>query len=78
MSTEAKMSLADVAFALRDEQLQAKVVHYKAELETSPELDAITQQVIKELQTSAGRGARACSRSAGRRPPTTARSSRSS
>ena len=51
MSTSAKMSLADVAMALRDEQLQAKVVHYKAELETSPELDAVTQQVIQELQS---------------------------
>jgi hypothetical protein len=44
------MSLADIALALRDEQLEAKVVHYKAELATSPELDAVTQQVIKELQ----------------------------
>jgi hypothetical protein len=50
MSTHEKMSLADVALALRDEQLEAKVVHYKAELATSPELDAVTQQVIKELQ----------------------------
>ncbi len=51
MSTEAKMSLADVALALRDEQLEAKVVHYKAELATNSELDAVTQQVIEELQT---------------------------
>jgi hypothetical protein len=51
MSTHAKMSLADIALALRDEQLQAKVVHYKAELATSPELDAVTQQVIEELQS---------------------------
>lgn len=50
MSTEAKLSLADAALALRDEQLEAKVVHYKAELETSPELDAITRQVIEEVQ----------------------------
>ena len=50
MSTSAKMSLADIALALRDEQLEAKVVHYKAELATSPELDAVTQQVIDELQ----------------------------
>ena len=50
MSTSAKMSLADYAFALRDEQLEAKVVHYKAELATSPELDAVTQQVVKDLQ----------------------------
>lgn len=51
MSTEAKMSLADVALALRDEQLEAKVVQYKGELATNPELDAITAQVIQELQS---------------------------
>ena len=51
MTTAAKMSLADVALALRDEQLQAKVVHYKVELATSPELDAVTAQVIAELQS---------------------------
>jgi hypothetical protein len=50
MSTRAKLSLADVALALRDEQLEAKVVHYKADLETSPELDAVTAQVVAELQ----------------------------
>jgi hypothetical protein len=51
MSTQAKMSLADIALALRDEQLEAKVVHYKADLATSPELDAITAQVVRELQS---------------------------
>src|SRR5271155_5583895 len=50
MSTRAKMSLADMALALRDEQLQARIVHYKADLQTSPELDAITAQVVAELQ----------------------------
>ena len=65
MSTAAKMSLADVALALRDEQLNAKVVHYKAELETSPELDAVTEQVITELQNLQA-AARAASPS---RPP---------
>jgi hypothetical protein len=50
MSTRAKFSLADLALALRDEQLQARVVHYKAELETSPELDAVTAQVVAELK----------------------------
>jgi hypothetical protein len=50
MSTRAKLSLADVALALRDEQLQARIVHYKADLQTSPELDAITAQVVLELQ----------------------------
>jgi hypothetical protein len=49
MSTSAKDSLAQIAMALREEQLQAKVVHYKAELETSPELDAVTAQVVAEL-----------------------------
>jgi hypothetical protein len=61
MSTSAKMSLAQIAMALREEQLQAKVVHYKQELETSPELDAVTAQVIAELQmlqrAAAGGGA---------------------
>jgi hypothetical protein len=51
------MSLADIALALRDEQLDARVAHYKPELETSPELDAITAQVVAELQQL--RGARA-------------------
>jgi len=50
MSTGAKLSLAEIALQLRDEQLEARVVHYKGELETSPELDAVTAQVIAELQ----------------------------
>ncbi len=50
MSTSAKLSLAEIAMQLRDEQLQARVVHYKGELETSPELDAVTAQVIAELK----------------------------
>lgn len=50
MSADAKMSLADIALALRDEQLEAKVVHYKADLETNAELDAVTAQVIADLQ----------------------------
>lgn len=51
MSAAAKMSLADVALALRDEQLEAKVVHYKADLATNAELDAVTAQVIADLQS---------------------------
>src|SRR5690606_41862130 len=51
MTAAAKMSLADVALALRDEQLEAKVIHYKADLATNAELDAITAQVISQLQT---------------------------
>lgn len=50
MSTPAKMSLAELALALRDEQLEARVVHYRADLATSPELDAVTAQVIAEIQ----------------------------
>jgi hypothetical protein len=50
MSTAAKMSLAEIAMALRDEQLEAQVVHYKSELATNAELDAVTAQVIAELQ----------------------------
>ena len=50
MSTSAKLSLAQIAMALRDEQLSARVVHYKEELETNAELDAVTAQVIAELQ----------------------------
>jgi hypothetical protein len=56
MSTSAKMSLAEIAMQLRDEQLQAHVIHYKSELETSPELDAVTAQVIAELKMLQGAG----------------------
>jgi hypothetical protein len=58
MSTTAKMSLADVACALRDEQLQARIAHYRADLETNPELDAITAQVVAELQQLQKKSAR--------------------
>jgi hypothetical protein len=51
MSTQNKMSLADVALALRDEQLEATIVHYKAELQTNSELDAITAHVVEELKS---------------------------
>jgi hypothetical protein len=51
MSTAQKMSLADVALQLRDEQLQAKVVHYRADLQTNAELDAVTAQVIADLHS---------------------------
>jgi hypothetical protein len=50
MTTRQKMSLADMALMLRDEQLEARVVHYKADLETSPELDAVTESVVAELK----------------------------
>jgi len=50
MSTRAKMSLADIAMKLRDEQLDAKIVHYRSDLQTNSELDAITAGVVAELQ----------------------------
>lgn len=50
MTTKAKLSLAETALALRDEQIDAQVVLYKADLGTNPELDAITAQVVAELQ----------------------------
>jgi hypothetical protein len=60
MSTRAKMSLADIALQLRDEQLQARIVHYKAELATSPELDKVTEGVVAELKAmQAAHGAKA-------------------
>lgn len=42
--------LAELAMVLREEQVQARIVHYKAEMETSPELDAITAQVVEQLK----------------------------
>ncbi len=68
MSTRAKLSLANIALALREEQVQARVVHYKAELQTSPELDAITAQVVAELQQLQHAVAKATAMS---RPPPT-------
>jgi hypothetical protein len=59
MNTQGKMSLAEVALALRDEQLQAQITHYRADLQTSPELDAITAQVVAELQHLQARVTRA-------------------
>lgn len=46
------------ALGILREQVEARIVHYKAELETSPELDAVTAQVvnqIKQLQAAASR-----------------------
>jgi len=50
LSTQAKISLADIALQLRDEQLEARIVHYREDLETNAELDAITAQVVNELR----------------------------
>src|SRR4051812_8094184 len=50
MSDGQKETLASQALGLLNEQVQARIVHYKGELETSPELDAITAQVVAELK----------------------------
>jgi hypothetical protein len=50
LSEQTKAHLTGIALALRDEQLEARIVHYRADLATSPELDAITANVVAELQ----------------------------
>lgn len=58
LSQGEKDALALKALGLLNEQVQARIVHYKSELETSPELDAITAQVVrelKEMQAAVGR-----------------------
>ena len=50
MTEVQKETLAVRALGLLNEQVQARIVHYKGELETSPELDAITAQVVAELK----------------------------
>lgn len=44
------MDLAEFALRLRDEQLKARVVYVDPTLKTNAELDAITAQVVAELQ----------------------------
>jgi hypothetical protein len=50
MTESEKQTLAFRALGLLEEQVQARIVHYKAELETSPELDAVTAQVVAQLK----------------------------
>ena len=45
-----KDSITEMALGLLEEQVQARIVHYKGEMETSPELDAITAQVVAQLK----------------------------
>ena len=58
MNQGQKDALAMKAFGLLQEQVQARIVHYKGDMETSPELDAITAQVVqqlKEMQATLGK-----------------------
>ncbi len=50
MSDRQKQSIAFQALGLMNEQVEARIIHYKAEMQTSPELDAITAQVVAQIQ----------------------------
>jgi hypothetical protein len=50
LSDGQKEALAIQALGLLNEQAQARIVHYNAAMETSPELDAITAQVLAQLK----------------------------
>jgi hypothetical protein len=50
MSANQKEALTLQALGLLHEQVQARIVHYKAEMETNAELDAITAQVVAQLK----------------------------
>lgn len=50
VSEQQEDELAELAMVLREEQVQARIVHYKGEMETNAELDAITAQVVAQLQ----------------------------
>jgi hypothetical protein len=50
LSDSDKEALTIRALGLLREQVHARIVHYKAELETSPELDAVTAQVVEQLR----------------------------
>lgn len=57
VSQALKDHITEMALGLLEEQMQARIVHYKADLETNPELDAVTAQVVAQLkviQASAG------------------------
>ncbi|WP_437693551.1 hypothetical protein [Sorangium sp. So ce176] len=59
VSQALKDHITEMALGLLEEQMQARIVHYRADLETNPELDAVTAQVVAQLkviQASAGAG----------------------
>ncbi len=45
-----KDAITEMALGLLQEQVEARIVHYKADLETNPELDAITAGVVAQLR----------------------------
>lgn len=50
ISEEQRRELSGEALGLLTEQLTARVVHYRADLETNAELDAITAQVVAQVR----------------------------
>jgi hypothetical protein len=50
MTEDEREELTLKALGLLREQVEARIVHYKAELETSPELDAVTAQVVNQIR----------------------------
>jgi hypothetical protein len=50
LSQDDKDSITFRALGLLNEQVQARIVHYRGDMETSPELDAITAQVVAQLR----------------------------
>jgi hypothetical protein len=50
MTQEQRRALSGEALGLLSEQLTARVVHYRADLETNAELDAITAQVVAQVR----------------------------
>jgi hypothetical protein len=50
MSQAIKDQICEMALGILEEQVQARIVLYKADLETNPELDAITAQVVASLK----------------------------
>ncbi|WP_437581355.1 hypothetical protein [Sorangium sp. So ce887] len=57
VSQALKDHITEMALGLLEEQMQARIVHYRADLETNPQLDAVTAQVVAQLkviQASAG------------------------
>ncbi len=50
MSEEEKDDLTLQALGILREQVEARVIHYKAEMQTSAELDAVTAQVVKQIK----------------------------
>lgn len=50
VSDDDKQAITIQALGLLNEQVEARIVHYKGDLETSPELDAVTAEVVAQLK----------------------------